>query len=106
MKNKSRAKKKKKSVYTAQEATLLFMHAEFYLTEMALGRLKAQKLKQNFFGTIYKVMTSLLKNLGSPLALCELSILLILLISQCKKFHMQYLNDIFIYFDVYVLPVL
>lgn len=78
MKNKIRAKKQK-SVYTVQEATLLFMHAEFYLTEMALGRLKAQKLKQNFFGTIYKVMTSLFKNLGSPLALCKLNILLILI---------------------------
>lgn len=52
MKNKSWAKKK--SVYTAQEANLQFMHAEFYQTEMALGRLKAQKWKQNFFGTIYK----------------------------------------------------
>lgn len=72
----------KKSVYTAQEATLLFMHAELYLTEMALGRFKAQKLKQNFFGTIYKVMTSLFKNLVSPLALCKLNILLTLLITH------------------------
>lgn len=51
---KIKAGPKKKSVYTAQEANLQFMHAEFYQTEMALGRLKAQKWKQNFFGTIYK----------------------------------------------------
>lgn len=54
------------------------MHAEFYQTEMALGELKAQKLKQNFFGTIYKVMTSLFKNLGSPLALRKFNILLLI----------------------------